>query len=180
MTSTLAIRWSEHEARKPYARPFGVSFGGGGSVAVSGADLLYYRQFQAAVLALTGELFVAPAGDAVDPQRAWLDALAQLLPAVSTFAGRPVSSFDDKAGRLFHVDVRAGQLAPCRLEAPALLEYQEFQAALAHQTGALYRDADVEAQQDAAPRQAAWTAVLRRCLQRPDPAEAMSEEWPWR
>ena len=59
----ISVRWSEQEARKPYARPFMVSFTDdagepSGAVAVSGADLLYYRQFQTAVLALAGELFV--------------------------------------------------------------------------------------------------------------------------
>jgi len=44
----ITVRWSEQEARKPYARPFMVSFAGDdgeviGSVAVSGADLLYHR-----------------------------------------------------------------------------------------------------------------------------------------
>ena len=84
----ISVRWSEQEARKPYARPFMVSFADDageviGSVAVSGADLLYYRQFQAAVLALAGELFVDGALDAEpDAQAAWLERLSALLPAV--------------------------------------------------------------------------------------------------
>jgi hypothetical protein len=47
----ISVRWSEQEARKPYARPFMVSFtddagGSLGAVAVSGSDLLYHRQFR--------------------------------------------------------------------------------------------------------------------------------------
>src|SRR5487761_1236070 len=76
----LSVRWSEQEARKPYARPFMVSFTGDGgeplgAVAVSGADLLYYRQLQVAVLALAGELFVlGPVEAAGDLQAARLEA----------------------------------------------------------------------------------------------------------
>ena len=69
----MRIRWSEQEARKPYARPFMVTFTGDdgtdvGSVALNGADLLYYTQFQTAVLSLAGELFVDTAVEAsADP-----------------------------------------------------------------------------------------------------------------
>src|SRR5438477_8888227 len=82
----LAVRWSETEAHKPYARPFMVSFIDDqdatlGSVAVNGADLLYYRQFQAAVMALAGELFRDELVERdPDPQRAWLDQIAALVP----------------------------------------------------------------------------------------------------
>ncbi len=66
---SIRIRWSEQEARKPYARPFMVTFTGDdgtdvGSVALNGADLLYYTQFQTAVLSLAGELFVDTAVEA--------------------------------------------------------------------------------------------------------------------
>ena len=51
-----------------------------GSVALNGADLLYYTQFQTAVLSLAGELFVDAAVEASpDPQHAWLDRIG-LLP----------------------------------------------------------------------------------------------------
>ncbi len=65
----MRIRWSEQEARKPYARPFMVTFTADdgtdvGSVALNGADLLYYTQFQTAVLSLAGELFVDTAVEA--------------------------------------------------------------------------------------------------------------------
>ena len=83
---SLRVRWSEQEARKPYARPFMVTFTADdgtdvGSVALNGADLLYYTQFQTAVLSLAGELFVDAAVEASgDPQRAWLDRIAGLMP----------------------------------------------------------------------------------------------------
>lgn len=55
----LQIRWTPLETVKPYARPFAVTFhepahGVEGSVAVDGLELGYYRQFQAAVLQLSG------------------------------------------------------------------------------------------------------------------------------
>ena len=92
----LSIRWSEQEARKPYARPFMVSFTDdagepAGAVAVSGADLLYYHQFQIAVLALAGELFADAGVDSqTDPQAAWLERLSGLLPAVESLELHPV------------------------------------------------------------------------------------------
>src|SRR5437763_4846741 len=103
----LHVRWSAPEARKPYARPFGVSFLAAsgesiGGVAVSGADLLYYRQFQAAVLALTGEVFALRAVEQhPDQQRAWLDVLASLLPSAEQLMITPRSTFDHERGRMF-------------------------------------------------------------------------------
>src|SRR5438128_2375784 len=103
----LMLRWSEAEASKPYARPFMVSFTDDtgaalGSVAMDGADLLYYRQFQAAVLALAGELFVdADVESAADPQRAWLDRIGRALPDAGQATVTPVSSFDTHEGRRF-------------------------------------------------------------------------------
>ncbi|MGO8685729.1 MAG: hypothetical protein ACLQT7_00895 [Candidatus Dormibacteria bacterium] len=183
----LSVRWSEQEARKPYARPFMVSFTGDagaslGAVAVSGSDLLYHRQFRAAVLALAGELFVdAEVGAGADAQAAWLERLSALLPAADGLALRPVSSFDHERGRAFHVEARVpGCPAPARLEAPAVLEYQELQAGLAHQTGRLYRNRAVESIADPEERQRAWLAVLGDCLERPGEDEAMAPDWPWR
>jgi hypothetical protein len=182
----LRIRWSEHEARKPYARPFGVMFmddAGAtlGSVALSGSHLLYYRQFQAAVLALTGELFNDVAcAHAADAQRAWLDRITPLLPSISAFNVSPVSSFDEHAGRVFLFAVSTDGVERCRIDAPSLLEYQEFQALLAHQTGALYRHRSLEAIEESNARQAAWIALFTQCLARPGAEDAMSASWPWR
>jgi hypothetical protein len=183
----IGVRWSEHEARKPYARPFMVSFTDDagvslGAVALSGADLLYYRQFQGAVLSLSGELFVHPEVDAcADPQRAWLDELGGLLPSIPSLALRPVSAFDHERGRVFRVDATfAGHPEPLPLEAPAVLEYQELQAALAHQSGRLYRNPDVEAVSGEADRHRAWLAALDGLLERPGEDEAMTAGWPWR
>jgi len=182
----LHIRWSEHEARKPYARPFGVTFlddngASVGSVAVNGADLLYYRQFQAAVLHLAGELFVDEAVDgAVDPQRAWLDVIGATLPAVARIDVTPVSSFEEHSGRVFEFGVAVAADRTVRVNAATLLEYQELQAVVAHQAGRLYRSPNVEAVDDPLQRHLAWMAELRAFVRRPDSADAMSEAWPWR
>jgi hypothetical protein len=182
----LQVRWSEAEASKPYARPFMVSFSDddgviAGSVAVNGSDLMYYRQFQAAVAALTGELFRDPRADAAaDQQRAWLDRLTELLPAAGRPQITPLSDFDDHHGRIFRFKVDIGAPRAAIVDAPALLEYQEFQAMIAHQTGRLFRDAAVEAVADADARHATWTATLRECVQPPAEAEAISTAWPWR
>ena len=169
---SMRIRWSESEARKPYARPFMVTFSGDdgtdvGSVALNGADLLYYTQFQTAVEA------------SPDPQRAWLDHIAGLLPAIGTITITPRSTFDDNQGRVFRlvVDAEGGRAAI--VDASGLLEYQELQAVLAHQTGGLYRDLAIEEVEDAADRRRAWMTALRRLVSRPAPDEAMSEAWHW-
>lgn len=182
----IQIRWSEHEARKPYARPFGVSFldDSGtvlGSVAVSGADLLYLRQFQAAVMALSGEMFLHDGvSGAADPQRAWLDRIGALVPRAEEFSAAPSSTFDDSAGRVFHFEIIVDGRERCVMDAQTLLEYQEFQAMLAHQSGRLYRAAAVEAIDDPQSRHAAWMGLLRTRVQRPTAAEAMADSWPWR
>lgn len=183
----ISVRWSEQEARKPYARPFMVSFAGDdgeviGSVAVSGADLLYHRQFQVAVLALAGELFVdGSLAEEPDAQAAWLERLSALLPAVDDLELRPVSTFDHDRGRVFHVEARVpGCPAPARVEAPAVLEYQELQATLAHQTGRLYRNRALEGIVEPEERQRAWLDLLGELLQRPGEDEAMAGTWPWR
>ena len=184
---SLRLRWSEQEAAKPYARPFMVSFLGDGgdvigSVALNGADLLYRRQFGAAVAALSGELFILDDVDAAaDPQRAWLEALSGLLPAVAGIAVTPRSAFDHEHGRVFgfHVEVEGGG-AGALVDASTLLEYQEFQAAIAHQCGRLLRVPGVESLDDPARRQRAWLAWLGGAVARPGPDDAMAAAWPWR
>lgn len=178
----LGIRWSEPEARKPYARPFGVSFGvDAGAVAVSGADLLYYRQFQAAVLALAGELFRHPAVEAAgDPQRAWLDVLGELLPAAGALDITPESEFDSAEGRVFRFAVRVDGTEAGTVEAALLLGYQDLQAAIAHRSGRLYRSPAVEDAADSGRTQAVWVGELTRLVARPSDSEAMAATWPWR
>jgi hypothetical protein len=184
--ATLRLRWSEHEARKPYARPFMVSFvdGGGadlGSVALNGVDLLYWSQFGAAVAALSGELFVLdPVDAAPDPQRAWLEMLTPLLPAAGPLTVTPRSTFDHERGRIFGFVVHGAGAADAVVDGPTLLEYQDFQAAIVHQTGSLLRVAAVEEIGDAAPRRRAWLRWLRDVVERPGAEEAMSATWPWR
>jgi hypothetical protein len=184
---TISVRWSAQEARKPYARPFMVSFTDdagepAGAVAVSGADLLYYHQFQIAVLALAGELFADVDVDSqTDPQAAWLERLSDLLPALESLELHPVSTFDHERGRVFHIEARVpGSSEPARLEAPTVFQYQELQALLAHQTGCLYRDRAIESIADAGERQRVWMNVLGSSLDRPDEDEAMTGAWPWR
>jgi hypothetical protein len=184
--ATLRLRWSEHEARKTYARPFMVSFVDAdgadlGSVAVNGADLLYLSQFGAAVAALSGELFMLdPVDSAPDPQRAWLEMLTPLLPAAGPLTVTPRSTFDHERGRIFGFVVHGAGGADAVVDAPTLLQYQDFQAAVAHQTGSLLRVAAVEEIDDAAPRRRAWLRWLRDVVERPGADEAMSATWPWR
>ncbi len=66
------------------------------------------------------------------------------------------------------------------MDGPTLLEYQDFQAALAHQTGRLLRVEAVEAIEDDAPRRRAWMRWLGDAVERPGPDEAMTAAWPWR
>jgi hypothetical protein len=183
--ATLRLRWSEHEARKPYARPFMVSFVDDdddvlGSVALSGADLLYSRQFCVAVAALSGELFRLDQVDAApNPQRAWLEILTGLMPGTEVAGVTPRSTFDHDAGRIFGFEVACTGGTVAVVDAPTLLEYQEFQAALAHQTGRLLRVPVVEAVDDSEPRRRAWLLWLSGVVSRPGPEEAMAAEWPW-
>lgn len=182
----LRLRWSEHEARKPYARPFMVSFVDDdgevlGSIALNGPDLLYWRQFGAAVAALSGELFVLDAVDAaVDPQRAWLELLTPLLPSAERIRISPRSTFDHERGRLFGFVVSGAGTSEAVVDGPTLLEYQDFQAALVHQTGRLLQLASVEDHDDAGPRRRAWITWLRGVVDRPGADDAMTAVWPWR
>jgi hypothetical protein len=184
--ATLRLRWSEHEARKPYARPFMVSFVDDdgevlGSIALNGPDLLYWRQFGGAVAALSGELFVFDAVDsAADPQRAWLEILTPLLPAADAMRISPRSTFDHERGRIFGFVVSGAGVADAVVDGATLLEYQDFQAALVHQTGRLLRVASVEEHDDAGPRRREWISWLRGIVDRPGADEAMTVTWPWR
>ena len=182
----LRVRWSEHESGKAYARPFMVTFvddGGAalGSVALSGHDLLYQRQFRIAVAALAGELFIDAAVEAApDPQRAWLERLAALLPAREVQRVEPRSTFDHDAGRVVGFVVACAGGPAAVVDAAALHEYQELQAVVAHQTGGLLRIAAVESVDDPRERSRAWDAWLRAHVERPPADEAMAASWPWR
>ena len=182
----LQIRWSAPEARKPYARPFGVSFFDDadqplGGIAVSGADLLYYRQFKAAVLSLSGELFALEQVEQhQDQQRAWLDELESLLPAVGSLEVSARSDFDHERGRVFGFDIACDGERLATVDSATLLEYQELQAALAHQSGRLYRNREVESVNEPSRRALLWERSLRTVLARPDRSEAIAESWPWR
>jgi hypothetical protein len=182
---SLRVRWSESEARKPYARPFMVTFVSDdgadvGSVALNGAELLYYAHFQTAVLSLAGELFVDTAAEASpDPQRAWLDRIAEVLPALGDISITPKSSFDEHNGRVFRLIVTAADGRTASVDAASVLEYQELQAVLAHQTGCLFRDHVIEDVADVAERRRAWMSAVRGRVRRPDAGEAMSETWQW-
>jgi hypothetical protein len=182
---SLRLRWSESEARKPYARPFMVTFVSDdgadvGSVALNGAELLYYTHFQTAVLSLAGELFVDTTVEASDdPQRLWLDRVAELVPALGEITVTPRSSFDEHSGRVFRLIITAAGGRTASVDAAALLEYQDLQAVLAHQTGCLFRDHAVEEVADVAERRRAWLSAVRARVRRPDAGEAMSETWQW-
>ena len=167
----LTVRWSHFEAAKSYARPFMAQFSedGGhgvhGSVAVNGVELLYHRQFQAAVLQRTGELFSHPATEvAADPQRSWLDLLSEQLPAIEIVRLVPVSHFDEDDGRRYRFSPDAAACPWAAVDAGHLLDYQEFQAVIAHQTGSVYRCSDVEAVADDRRRHTVWSATVRAML----------------
>lgn len=183
-TPPFTLRWSEHEGAKPYARPFMVTFSGEPgdsrlSVAVSGQDLLYRRQFAVAVAALAGELFLPPPAGP-DPQLEWLDLLAELLPRCPPIGVLPRSSFDPGSGRTFAFVVQADGCPETLVDARTLFEYQDVQAAVAHRTGRLLRMVSIEAIDEPAARAEAWHAVLRAVVQRPGEAEAGASSWPWR
>ncbi|HSP64930.1 MAG TPA: hypothetical protein VLO10_01950, partial [Candidatus Deferrimicrobium sp.] len=152
-----------------------------GSVALNGPDLLYWRQFGVAVAALSGELFALDDVDtAPDPQRAWLETLTPLLPGAGSMRITPRSTFDHERGRVFGFVVSGAGTLEAVVDGPTLLEYQEFQAALVHQTGRLLRVASVERCDEAGPRRHAWMAWLRGVVERPGADEAMAAVWPWR
>jgi hypothetical protein len=182
----FALRWSAIEATKPYASPFGVTFVAAdgamlGGIAVNGPDLLYYRQFQQAVLRLAGELFAIEAVDAADDaQRAWLDLLGTKMKALDALALRPESFLEETVHeRRFRYVVQAPAGPQCRVDPSVLVDYQELQAALAHLTGRLYRNREVEAVQDPEQRRTAWLRALRTMVDRPTVDDRIAEAWPW-
>ncbi|MHB8718826.1 MAG: hypothetical protein ACYDAC_08045 [Candidatus Dormibacteria bacterium] len=182
----LSLRWSVHESTKPYARPFMVTFLGDGdvalgSIALGGHDLLYHRQFRLAVAALSGELFLDGAiAAAPDPQRAWLERLGGLLPARQLRRVDPRSTFDHDRGRVFAFLAACDDGSTVVLDAPALHEYQEVQAHVAHQTGGLFRIPDVESLDEPEARRHAWDAWLAAHVERPGDGDALAPTWPWR
>lgn len=152
-----------------------------GSVALNGSDLLYWRQFVVAVASLTGELFIHDDVDsAADPQRAWLGKLTRMMPTAEDVAITPSSTFDHERGRVFGFRIDCGGDRHGVVDARTLLEYQELQAAIAHQCGRLLQVAEVESVDDPALRQRAWLSWLSHAVARPHVDEAMSREWPWR
>jgi hypothetical protein len=101
------------------------------------------------------------------------------MPAVTLLGITPRSTFDDTQGRVFRMVIKADGGQAAIVDASGLLEYQELQAVLAHQTGGLYRDLGVEAVEDPGDRRRAWIGALRLLMSRPDPGEAMNEAWHW-
>lgn len=182
----LQVRWSDQEARKPYARPFGVSFWSDGndpllSIAVSGADLLYYRQFQGACLQLAGQLFCEPVVEvSPEPQRAWLDILADVLAPATDLTLVPHSIFDETEGRVFRFRPAWDNTPWAEFGADTVLDYQEFQAAIAHQTGRLYRNQRVEPIDDDLRQHRIWVVELGGIIHPPDVGDAAKHPWPWR
>jgi hypothetical protein len=167
------IRWSQLEARKPYARPFGVFFADDKGLspvglAVDGADLLFYEQFRVAVLAMLGEIFSEPRAEASeDVQRAWLDVISELLPDAALESITPIDAQDELRGMHYRFVVRlVGVDDPARLEAEQVLDYQLFQAIVAHQTGRVLRDPGVEGVADSAARRRLWAQRVHGLLQR--------------
>ncbi len=106
--------------------------------------------------------------------------LTPLLPDTGHISVSPRSTFDHERGRVFGFVVTGAGTAEAVVDAATLLEYQDFQAALVHQTGRLLRVAAVEEVEDAAPRRRAWLRWLREVVGRPGADEAMSTTWPWR
>lgn len=167
----LELRWSALESRKVQARPFGVVFVEPGrpprGLTLTGAELLFYGAFRTAVLEMLGELVDDPdAETAPDPQRAWLDRLARLLPRATLEAVAPVDHQDELYGMQYRFALTIAGAAgePPVVDAGTLLDYQLLQAVVAHQTGALLRVAAVESIEDPALRRAAWIDAIRPLL----------------
>jgi hypothetical protein len=181
----LKVRWSEHEARKDYARPFGVGFLDDNgdqltAIAVNGRELLYYRDFQGAVLSLLGELFLHPQVEAsTEPQSAWLGIVSELLPSLDELSLAATSTFDQVEGRTVQVEVLSSGTPLTTVPASLVFDYQELQAVVAHQTGKLLRVPDVESIEDDLARARAWTAWVSSHLTKLDPELAVVTDWPW-
>ena len=182
---SLSIRWSELEATKEYASPFAVGFLDDSgeniaTIAVGGRELVYYTDFQAAVMRLLGEMFLHPEVEAAPlAQMKWLDVLSQLLPATGNVILRPVSTFDHTEGRTVRIDVIDADRPVASLAADTLLSYQEAQALIAHQSGMLFRVGEIEAIDDDPTRQRAWTAWISNRLEKMGPDYAVAG-WSWR
>lgn len=182
----FSLRWSALEAPKPYASPFGVLFlddtgAGIGGIAVNGPDLVYYRQFQGAVLRLAGEVFsVARVERSPDPQREWLDVLADKMAGLDSLQLRAATYYDEQAHeRRFRFSMLGEGGEECHVGAAVVTDYQELQAALAHLTGRLYRNIEIEAIDDMERRRSAWMHALRTILLRPAADDRIAAEWPW-
>lgn len=181
---SLTLRWSATEATRPYARPFGATCSAGGvsgMIAVSGRDLVYLRHFQDALLRLGGVALPTHAiARGEDAQHAWLDLVSQELPVVTDVSLRPVSVFDEQEGRFFLIEATLpGRPATARLPSESLLAYQEFQAAIAHQTGCLFRHRDLERLADIRETDAAFEDWWQGRLVPADPEEAVFPGWPY-
>jgi hypothetical protein len=181
----LSIRWSELEATKEYARPFAVSFNDDAgesiaAIAVNGRELIYYRDFQVAVMRLLGETFRHPhVEDAEDPQSEWLDVIGRAIPTLETITLQPTSAFDHLAGRTVHLDVMDGDVRLASLSPAIAFEYQEAQAVIAHQSGRLLRVAGIEATLDDVARQRMWMHWIGSVLQPIEPGYEIAG-WTWR
>jgi hypothetical protein len=178
------IRWSHLESRTPQARPFGVLFRGDGGrilggLTVDGADLLFYEQFRTAVLRLLGVLFTEPAADsAADAQSAWLDVLSDALPPARIDRVEPVDVQDERFGVHHRFALRLEDVAePALLDAELLLDYQLCQAAIAHQSGRLLRDREVESVADTQERRRLWVTRLRGLMQPPPRPDLDAAVW---
>ncbi len=101
------------------------------------------------------------------------------MPKIALVGITPRSTFDDNQGRVFRLVISAEGGRAAIVDASGLLEYQELQAVLAHQTGCLFRDLAIEAVEDPSDRRRAWMGALRLLISRPDPGEAMNEAWHW-
>ena len=70
------------------------------------------------------------------------------MPKIGLVGITPRSTFDDNQGRVFRLVISAEGGRAAIVDASGLLEYQELQAVLAHQTGCLFRDLAIEAVED--------------------------------
>ncbi len=182
----LHVRWSEHEAVKPYARPLGVtvSYQGTpvtGMIALNGRELVYFHAFQEALLALGGVLLPTRLlGNGETCQHAWLDAVGAACPVIRDIAVTPHSRFDHEEGRQFIFRLSfPGHAEEIEVSHTQLLEYQELQCIVAHRTGMLLRREEVEHAPSLGETRLAWEKYCSSVLEPPDPDEAMTEHWPW-
>ncbi|MGC8461826.1 MAG: hypothetical protein ACP5OR_08325 [Candidatus Dormibacteria bacterium] len=183
---TLNVRWSEHEAMKPYARPFGVTVlfrkaPVTGMVALNGRELVYFHAFQEALLALGGVLLPTHlVGEGGACQQAWLDIVGSAIPVIHELVITPHSRFNHEEGRMFVFALSFPQhYQVIEVQHSQLLEYQELQCIIAHRTGMLLRNEDVEQAPTTEDTRLKWEEYCRGVLVPPDQDEAMAEKWPW-